>query len=265
MSFDVFEAILARLAPARGALLTLFGLGEPLVVPDIFRMVELGAHRGFAIGLTTNGVLMDAATRSEILGSQLRYLRVSFDGIESGDGLLHGRGSEVLDLTAALLSERAGARRPEVAFNTLVSAENASQISSIIREAARVGIDGVNLIKAVPRFSGVERLPLRQEERLFAAWHALGERLGIEVRSTWTSQHGVARYYYRRYGVCPQLYFYVYINQDGGVTPCCHLPRLELGNIFREELGDIWTGRGFAAFRRRWKKICGDCVLMKWK
>jgi MoaA/NifB/PqqE/SkfB family radical SAM enzyme len=264
MGLAVYEAILERIEPARGALLTLFGLGEPLVVPELFTMVDLAAARGFVVGLTTNGLLMDGPMRRKILGSGLRHLRVSFDGFDSTDGVLHGRGATAFDKTGALLSERSSGSQLEITFNTLVSAANVDQVAAVVRGAARLGADGVNLIKAVPRFSGVRRLPLEREEVLFAGWHSLGERLGIPVRSTWTSQHGIARYYYRRYGVCPQLYFYAYITQDGDVTPCCHLPRLRLGNIFREDLGAIWTGPRFASFRRRWRSVCGDCVLMKW-
>lgn len=265
MSLKTYEAVLERIEPARGALLTLFGLGEPLVAPDIFDMVKAGANRGFEVGITTNGLLMGASVRRKILTSPMRYLRVSFDGFDTGGGLLHGRGPAAFDHTVALLRERGDAAVPEVTFNTLVSAQNADQVAEVIARAARAGADGVNLIKAVPRFSGVSRLPLEDEERLFAGWHELGARLGVPVRSTWTNEQGTARYYYRRYSICPQLYFYVYITQDGDVTPCCHLPRLRLGNIFEEGLGEIWTGARFAAFRRRWREVCGDCVLMKWK
>jgi MoaA/NifB/PqqE/SkfB family radical SAM enzyme len=265
MSFDTYEAILERLGPGRGRLLTLFGLGEPLVVPEIFEMVKRGADLGYHVGLTTNGLLMDARTRQKILASGTRYLRVSFDGFGAAGGVLHDRGAQAFDNTVLLLHERGAAAVPEVTFNSLVSAQNAPGIAEVIARAAQAGADGVNLIKAVSRFSGVRRLSLEDEERFFGGWHRLGEKLGIRVHSTWTTQQGIARFYYRRYTMCPQLYFYVYLTQEGDVTPCCHLPRLRVGNIFRETLGDIWVGPRFTAFRRRWRKICGDCVLMKWK
>ncbi len=265
MSLETYDAIMDRLGPGRGALLTLFGLGEPLMLPEVFEMVRKGADRGYRVGLTTNGLLMDSSRRRKILASGAQNLRVSFDGFGAEGGPLHDQGAAAFDNAVSLVHERGTATVPEVTFNTLVSVQNAGQVAEVIARAAHAGADGVNLIKAVARFSGVRRLSLEDEDRMFAGWHRLGDKLGIRVHSTWTTQQGIARYYYRRYTMCPQLYFYVYITQDGDVTPCCHLPRLRVGNIFRESLEDIWAGPRFAAFRRRWRNICGDCVLMKWK
>ena len=47
-------------------------------------------------------------------------------------------------------------------------------------------------------------------------------------------------------------------NNQGKVTPCCALPRYEVGDL-AEGLQEIWRGKAMRDFRENQDSICGTC------
>ncbi len=56
MSFDAFKEVVDSV-PGLEAV-TLQGLGEPLLAPDLFHMIEYAASRDIRIGFNSNGMLL---------------------------------------------------------------------------------------------------------------------------------------------------------------------------------------------------------------
>ena len=59
---------------------TLQGLGEPLLHPDLTAMVATCAARAIRVGFNTNGTLLSARRIDALLGAGLDWLHVSVDG-----------------------------------------------------------------------------------------------------------------------------------------------------------------------------------------
>jgi radical SAM protein with 4Fe4S-binding SPASM domain len=59
--------------------------------------------------------------------------------------------------------------------------------------------------------------------------------------------------------VCPWIYYSIAIHVNGNVVPCCRDPRGEevMGNIFEQELEEIWNGPKFRQLRERIRKDQG--------
>lgn len=268
MPVATFRGIMERLPLAQGSLITLFGLGEPLMHPDIFTMVAEVKARGFRAAFTTNGTLLAPQARSRILSCGLDYLRISVDddGFGASDGTLHRAAAAVMERTAALARERGASRVPEILWNVVASAGSAPAIPGIIARAAELGIDGVNLINLVPRFARLAPLPEDRRVDLFRQWHVMGRQLGIRVQSTFGDRFGTRRFFHGMGKECPQLLGYAYVTLDGEVTPCCHLPRVVMGNLLEQPLRDIWHGERFREFRRTYRTTatCRDCRLLTW-
>ncbi|MBW7942386.1 MAG: SPASM domain-containing protein, partial [Candidatus Kuenenia stuttgartiensis] len=72
-----------------------------------------------------------------------------------------------------------------------------------------------------------------------------------------------AMYRFDKY--CPKPYDYLYINIDGRVTPCCDLPRHEVGNILKEDIDEIWNSENMQYFRKNQNDICGNCDALRLK
>jgi radical SAM protein with 4Fe4S-binding SPASM domain len=75
------------------------------------------------------------------------------------------------------------------------------------------------------------------------------------------SKGGSDKYYF-----CESLYNRVYISNDGDVAPCCIFGRPVLGNIFNNELYDIWNGEKYRKFKQQFHSqsppdCCKNCVF----
>jgi hypothetical protein len=81
MSETTFRLVLDGLRTFRTVPLVFFGgFGEPLIHPDIFRMIGEVKRPGTAVELITNGTLLDEALVPALLESELDTLWVSVDG-----------------------------------------------------------------------------------------------------------------------------------------------------------------------------------------
>ncbi len=267
MPLSMFTRVLDRLSLPEGSLITLFGLGEPLMHPDIFSMVEQVRRRGYRAAFTTNGVLLTDAVIERILSSGLSSIRISVDDDEFGSagGVLHRAASRVMEHTRLLVARRAGPA-PEVLWNVVASAASVPTIPRLIASAAQIGVDGVNIINLVPRFSTLAPVPEDRRALLFREWHLQGRRLGVRVLSTFGDRFGLPRFFHGGGLECPSVLSYAYVTMDGDVTPCCHLPRLAMGNLFEASLREIWHGERFRRFRRTYRtsRTCRECRLLTW-
>jgi len=269
MPLDTFVELVDRLSLPPGSLITLFGLGEPLMHGEILAMVQEVKRRGYEAAFTTNGVLLSDAVIGGILASSLDYLRISVDDDGFGDsgGQLHRAAAVVIERTGALVRMRGALRHPEILWNVVASSASAPSIEGIIDRASEVGIDGVNIINLVPRFSALTPLPEDRRAEMFRQWHLRGRRRGIRIQSTFGDRFGVRRFFHSRGRECPQLLAYAYVTLDGDVTPCCHLPRLVMGNLREQSLREIWHGGRYRHFRTTYRSspTCRECRLLTWR
>jgi radical SAM protein with 4Fe4S-binding SPASM domain len=259
MPFRLYRKLLSRLPTA--GLVSLLGLGEPLLHRRIFDMVRLAEERGNLVSITTNGSLLDAGRREMVLESSLHYLRVSVDSVKpeahpSGHPVI----GKVLSNCSAMADIRGDSARPHLMFNTLVSEATHEGISDVIQAAKDIGFDAVNLIRLARNTESAQRVAPGIEEACFEEWHRLGEGSGIEVRSTYESRSAPPRY-------CPFWTNYIYINLYGDVTPCCHLPGRQhaVGNLRRQTLREVWHGERMRRFwSEQYYSVCAGCTLMTW-
>lgn len=85
MPMALFEKIVSDLSPYTDTIrqVDLFGLGEPLLDPDIFAKIRLLKQEGFtSVGISTNCDLLDEEKQQKLLDSGLDTLIVSIDSIQ---------------------------------------------------------------------------------------------------------------------------------------------------------------------------------------
>jgi radical SAM protein with 4Fe4S-binding SPASM domain len=257
---DVYRQVIDKLPPA--GLASLLGLGEPLLHPSIFEMIRLAGRDSREVSITTNALTIDPRCCTRLLDSGLDFLRISVDQVgDACSGPAHHRFSaKALRNTELMVRERGRATRPHIMLNTVVTNENKEHVPHVIRWARESGVDAVNLIKLARNTPHVRRIPPDEEADRFESYHALGEHLGLELRSNYPLRH-------LRFDYCPLYYNYLYINLHGQVTPCCHMPepRSAVGNLLEQNLDQIWSGKALRRFWANAPDICGDCTLMVWR
>lgn len=241
LSFDRIRLLLDEIGDT---LLTmrLWHYGEPLLNPDLPRMVRAAKDHGVFVAASTNGSLLVPAVARDLVDAGLDYLIVSFDaGTRETYRLLHGADafeavrSNLVGLSAT--RRDAGSRRPFVEFQVVVHRQNEAEIGLALGIARDVGADKVSLV----------RLDERDVDPGTSA--VLG---GVEPLD-------------RRFGPLPHddaepcrlAWREAVIRHSGAVLPCVSDLGQDhaLGRLFRDPtragFREVWNGPDYRDFRRR--------------
>ena len=126
-------------------------LGEPLMNRDMPEILELAARAGVGSNLMTNGTLISPELAEHMIAKcRLDILTFSIDGASAEMCERLRRGLKFEDLLAGIAAvveakRRHGADRPVVQANTIAMRENIDELPDLVRLAARVGIEDVNV------------------------------------------------------------------------------------------------------------------------
>jgi len=142
LSVEAFEALIDQLPTVRSV--TLQGLGEPLLAPDLPALVRLLAARGVATGFNTNGTLLDARHRALLLELGVDWVHVSLDAATPAvfEGIRVGASFErIVRNLRALVAERGQRRLPRLQLNAVLMRRTLGELEGLVRLAADVGVD----------------------------------------------------------------------------------------------------------------------------
>jgi MoaA/NifB/PqqE/SkfB family radical SAM enzyme len=281
MDFSLYEAILDRAEGIKNLVLT--GWGEPFLHPRIFDMIRSAKERGHAVRLTTNASLLNEACRQNIFASGLDAITFSIDDTEPDE---HGWGHEIakqLDNISQFMAEKhLGGFKIKVYFQAMYhvggdippspkATGGQSKIFKIIKLAKKLGVDRVRISRLDLRFNKDMKRPSLAEEQALVKKIMSAKHLGVGVDFLpYLAFDGLlSRLYYlvhpllhRRGRYCLRTFDNIYINQAGGVTPCCSLPKLSLGHISEQSIEEIWQNQHFQHFRSHQKMVCGQCDVL---
>jgi radical SAM protein with 4Fe4S-binding SPASM domain len=254
---QAFRKILDDLpwSPAR---VVLSGIGEPLINPDFFSLVDVLAERGIKCEFFTNGTLLTESRRQAILSrSNIDTVNISCDGSrkDTFESLRVGANFETwkeLVREFLLRSKQQRGRTLDIGMNVVVSKQNRHEIGDILRLAAEMGFGNVYVIDLIPVDDIATSMYLSDAE--LSAVHQelveLAAELGLKVTC-----------FLRRQTVppkalphCLQPWDYMLIRADGAVVPCCAVFGSEqgavMGNILEQDFRTIWLGERYREFRR---------------
>jgi MoaA/NifB/PqqE/SkfB family radical SAM enzyme len=261
MSLEVFKKFIDE---AGGTLLyvILWGWGEPLLNPDLPRMIACARERGILTICSTNLNRLKPATARDLVASGLDVLIVALDGAteETAARLRPGSSAgRVVENLKLLRSERerAGSTKPFLNLRMVVSRDNEAEVEAFRRLARELGADMVSFKAFSTRQPGYadsnhDRTFAPAEERYrwyeYQADFAVDPDRGrFDCRFPWTK---------------PTLF------PDGDVAICefdFH-SEVPLGNIKDRSFRRIWFGPEARSIRRRFLRdraglaFCRDCV-----
>jgi molybdenum cofactor biosynthesis enzyme MoaA len=152
MSWELFTSIVDQFP--RIARVVLHGVGEPMMVRDLPRMIRYLKDRGSYVLFNTNGTLLTPKRGNELIESGLDELRVSLDAAEpEAFALVRGR-----DMFAQIvrnlrrfttLQREQGALKPKVSLWLTGLRETIGQLPAFIRLAQGLEIGEVYLQRLV--------------------------------------------------------------------------------------------------------------------
>lgn len=250
--------VLDRL-PSRPARVILSGIGEPLMNPQFFDLVDILAARKIQCVFFTNGTLLAPQVRENILArSNIAEISISCDGAraETFESLRVGaRFGPWKDSVRQFVAEAKQRRRRslEIAANVVLSNRNLPELADIIRLTADLGFGSVNVMEPIPvdevaaSYSpSSAELSTIDQGALLELGRQLGLRISCGLRRTRLPPRSMVR--------CIQPWMYAFIRATGDVAPCCAVfgsdRAVSMGNLLAQDFREIWHGDRFREFRR---------------
>ncbi|HUC63598.1 MAG TPA: radical SAM protein [Alphaproteobacteria bacterium] len=288
MSWELFTSIVGQFPSI--ARVVLHGVGEPMMVEDLPRMIRHLKARGIYVLFNTNGTLLTARKRRELIETGLDELRVSLDAAEA-ETFKKVRGRDMFDRIVrnvrafVAYQKEIGATTPRVSLWLTGLKETVDQLPAFVRLAAEMGIAEVYLQRMVfmdegrglarPESSLFESGAARETEAIEAAVE-LGRALGVRLDASGATEPGLSlkkEQDDRPWSLCRRPWSLMYFTAHGRALPCCIAPfsapgyeSYTLGDATQESLREIWNGPAYREFRASLlgpvpPKPCQSCGL----
>lgn len=265
--------------------LTLQGLGEPLLAPELLEMITYAKSRGVRVGFNSNATLLSRARADELVAAGLDWLHVSLDGADADtfEGIREGASFDrvVANLAGLVEAKRAaGSATPWLRVVFVAMRRNVAQLPELVALLGRIGVDDLRVQNLSHSFGDTDPAGAYREIREYAADQALWtgadrraaeaayERAGRVAR-----EHGVALRLPEPAGPtrpgCGWPWDSAYVTSQGVVQPCCMVmgdDRMSLGRLSERSFPEIWAGPAYQEFRRRLRdgdppEVCRGCAM----
>jgi MoaA/NifB/PqqE/SkfB family radical SAM enzyme len=271
MSWELFTSIIDQ-AP-NVSRVVLHGVGEPMLVRDLPRMVAHLKARGVYALFNTNGTLLNARNGRRLAEAGLDEMRVSLDAADA-KSFMAVRGKDyfarivrnVREFTA--MQQQEGLTKPRVSLWLTGLRETIDQLPDFIRLSASIGVNEVHLQRLVffPEGQGLARadqalfesIDGEEAERLREA-QELAASMGMLFDASGATEPGESL---RRaddgkpWSLCRRPWSLMYFTAHGRAIPCCIAPfsmrgydAFTLGDASQESLRAIWNGPRYQDFR----------------
>src|SRR5271163_804477 len=271
MSWELFTRIVDQVPNI--ARVVLHGVGEPMLVKDLPRMVRYLKDRGTYVLFNTNGTLLQPKKFQQIVDTGLDELRVSLDAADR-ESYARIRGKDffnriVRDVGKFVAYQRqVGATTPRVSLWLTGLKETVDQLPAFVRLAATMGVKEVHLQRLVFDESGYGMA--RADSSLFESTQAeekaaiekaqdIGAELGIALDASGATEPGLSLKRQsdpQPWATCRRPWSLMYFTAHGRALPCCIAPfsvrgysNYTLGDATQQDLREIWNSPAYRDFR----------------
>jgi MoaA/NifB/PqqE/SkfB family radical SAM enzyme len=290
MSWELFTSIVNQIPDLQRAVL--HGVGEPMLVKSLPRMVRYLKERGTYVLFNTNGTVLNERNGRALIEAGLDELRVSLDAANAKSfRAIRGKDyfGRILRNVRAFrnLQEREGKHRPQVSVWLTGLKETIAELPAFVQVAAEIGVKEVYLQRLVyfdrdtigharPDQALFEQMTREDAAHLEAAT-ALARSLGIAFNASGAaSEPGMSLKRHddgSPWSLCRRPWTVMYFTANGRALPCCIAPfsqhgyeNYTLGDATQQTLKEIWNGPAYRAFRAallsdRPPDACANCGL----
>lgn len=288
MSWETFTRIVDPVPNLARAVL--HGVGEPMLVRTLPRMISYLKARGTYVLFNTNGTLLRPSKFQQLIDTGLDELRVSLDAADAPTyKLVRGR-----DFFARIVrdvrrfvdyQQEVGASTPRVSLWLTGLKETIAQLPEFVRLAAEMGVREVHLQRLVFDEGGFgmaradsslfEHLQQEEQQAIENAQEIAAE-LGVTLNASGATEPGLSLQKEtsdQPWSLCRRPWSLMYFTAHGRALPCCIAPfsargyeTYTLGDATRQSLDEIWNGAAYRDFRRALlsdapPKPCENCGL----
>jgi len=220
--FDLFKQVVDEIRNS-SELVFPWGLGEPLINPDVFRMIRYCKDAGLCTVLSTNATLLTEERARLLLESGLDHLIFAFDGT-TPEVYEHYRKNARFDKVR------------ENIFRFLSLKQEMQSPMFVVLQMVRLPGNShqVKDFHAMWDVPGVDEIRIKEDEVVIDGV-ALEERVNHD----------------RRRHPCYQLWQGpIHINYQGDLRPCCHMYTAEpIGNVRDASVHELWNSERMRRLR----------------
>lgn len=244
------------------------GYGEPLMADNFIDLLGMASDYSCRTDLITNGSLLTKEMSQYICGMGLDRIIFSVDAASDIE-MLSSRGVSLSDILNKIetLREVGGLNTPRMAFNFTLNLGNLDHLKTLVSLAATQQIAEI--------FVSHQKIYTQDQETDSVFQHKFHvQRVFDEVKEL-SREKGVLVSLPPLDGTCDchQPLELMMIAHDGRVQGCCSAlfkggaPKLELGNLFDDDLFDLWNhpvmhqARGAAYGQGEWPEQCSQCAF----
>lgn len=271
LNFENFKKIISNFNYWHS--LRLWGVGEPFLNKDIFKIIKYESDKGNYVNLSTNANLLDKDTIQKIIDSGLKKLIISIDG---GTKKLYEkirRGAkweklmESLQLIKEMITDKR--KKPVVRITTIIMRQTIHELKNIITLAHKYNINTVLVQELQTGHPGIH---ISKKESVAAEKKALQalKQMVIEGKKKNVNVIIPDLKVRTKRERCVSPWLQVYITCNGDVTPCCRnisKSHYICGNILEEPFKNIWNNKKYQNYRKALREgnlpsICKNCNML---
>ncbi len=238
------------------------GMGEPLMHPRIFEVLEAARACKKPAELITNAVLLDEAMCDRLLQSGLSALWISIDGFTEESYEAIRRGSLFRKILESISIFNRKRTRETLGVTFVMTKENLGELAAANAFLDRYRVDMLNLSHMVPSS------PLSPDDCIYELPYRIGKMKRFDPDT-------VAK---KELDTCPFIRDEVtFIRADGEISPCMQLLHNSdtylyeekrrvyahsFGNIRELSISDIYRSENYSAFRERVRDFAFPCCTV---
>lgn len=289
MAFETFTNIIDQFKGLED--LHLQGLGEPMMHPRFFDMVEYAAQKGVKVSTNSNLTLLNERRAERCIKSGLDTLAISIDGVsaETYERIrVRAHFERVVGNLERLLAlkQKQGSSLPHLRLVMVIMRQNLHELPNLVRLAHRWSVESIFVQHLchdfgesslpshyLPMRNFVQEQTLLEEdpqriEQYFGEARATAKELNIDLRlpRTRIRQHPPGTPGPQR---CNWPWTGAYISYQGYSMPCCMIStpdRMNFGKLTEQGAEALWNGEGYRAFREKLAsdeppEICRSCSI----
>ena len=290
MSWELFTSIVDQTPNLARAVM--HGVGEPMLVKNLPKMVRYLKDRGVYVLFNTNGTVLNTRNGRALVNAGLDELRVSLDA-SNAKSYLAVRGMDYFDRILKNvrafreMQEREGHANPRVSAWLTGLKETIAELPAFVKVAAEIGVKEVYLQrlvffeqdsigKARPDQALYEQMN-RDEAVYLEEAKQIAASLGMIFSASGAASEPELSLKRRDDGspwsLCRRPWTVMYFTANGRALPCCIAPfsqrgyeNYTLGDASQQSLREIWNGAAYTDFRAALLSdqpptACGNCGL----
>lgn len=270
LSLDNFDEIIGKLKYVRR--LTLQGLGEPLLNPDIFKMIEHARRKKFLVTFSTSAAYSNREIEDNFRKCSPDYLTFSIDSMEKNSfeaiRVNHNFEKFVANVEGIVAAVKESGYPTEIMFHCCVMPGNLPYLDKVVEFADKLKISRVDFSELNLSYleSAQDKLVIGNDDYKYIE-KALDLAKQKNIESGFSRQYNIKR---KGEVICKYLWQSPYITWDGYVNICCGRPFssvYNVGNIFQEKsFMNIWNNAKMQELRKaigndNVPPVCSRCPM----